>query len=39
MPLYHPDVRAWEVLDAQGRHIALFFGDYFARLPSTAAPG
>ncbi|MGB8394450.1 MAG: M3 family metallopeptidase, partial [Pseudolabrys sp.] len=31
MPLYHPDARAWEVLDAQGRHIALFIGDYFAR--------
>ncbi|MGC2437875.1 MAG: M3 family metallopeptidase [Pseudolabrys sp.] len=31
MPLYHPDARAWEVMDAQGRHIALFIGDYFAR--------
>ena len=31
VPLYHPDVRAWEVKDADGRHVGLFFGDYFAR--------
>ncbi|MFN3656897.1 MAG: M3 family metallopeptidase [Pseudolabrys sp.] len=31
VPLYHPDARAWEVKDAQGRHVALFVGDYFAR--------
>jgi peptidyl-dipeptidase Dcp len=31
VPVWHPDVRAWEVRDAQGRHVALFFGDYFAR--------
>ncbi len=30
-PLYHPDARAWDVTDAQGRHVALFVGDYFAR--------
>ena len=30
-PLYHPDARSWDVTDAQGRHIALFIGDYFAR--------
>jgi peptidyl-dipeptidase Dcp len=29
--LYHPDARAWKVTDAQGRHVALFIGDYFAR--------
>jgi peptidyl-dipeptidase Dcp len=29
--LYHPDVRAWEVTDAKGDHVALFLGDYFAR--------
>lgn len=28
--LYHPDVRAWEVT-RDGRHLALFLGDYFAR--------
>jgi peptidyl-dipeptidase Dcp len=31
IPAWHPDVRAWEVRDAQGRHRGLFFGDYFAR--------
>jgi peptidyl-dipeptidase Dcp len=31
IPRYHPDVRAWEVTDADGRHVGLFFGDYFAR--------
>ncbi|MGB9297850.1 MAG: M3 family metallopeptidase [Pseudolabrys sp.] len=31
VPLYHPDARAWDVMDAQGRHLALFIGDYFAR--------
>jgi peptidyl-dipeptidase Dcp len=34
VPVYHPDVRVWEVTDASGRHVALFLGDYFAR-PST----
>ena len=28
---WHPDVRTWEVTDSAGRHVALFFGDYFAR--------
>jgi peptidyl-dipeptidase Dcp len=28
---YHPDVRVFEVLDAQGGHVGLFLGDYFAR--------
>ncbi|SHI92495.1 peptidyl-dipeptidase Dcp . Metallo peptidase. MEROPS family M03A [Palleronia salina] len=30
VPLYHPDVRAWEVT-RDGRHMAIFLGDYFAR--------
>ena len=30
LPLYHPDVRAWEVT-RNGRHMAVFMGDYFAR--------
>ncbi|MCU4654424.1 M3 family metallopeptidase [Roseibacterium sp. SDUM158016] len=28
--LYHPDARAWEVT-RNGRHMAVFVGDYFAR--------
>jgi peptidyl-dipeptidase Dcp len=31
VPLYHPDARAFEVTDAQGHHVGLFIGDYFAR--------
>jgi peptidyl-dipeptidase Dcp len=31
VPVYHPDVRVWEVNDAEGRHVGLFLGDYFAR--------
>jgi peptidyl-dipeptidase Dcp len=31
VPLYHPEVRAWEVRDRAGRHVGLFLGDYFAR--------
>ncbi|EKS30894.1 M3 family metallopeptidase [Afipia felis] len=31
VPVWHPDVRVWEVKDASGRHKALFYGDYFAR--------
>ncbi|WP_341366968.1 M3 family metallopeptidase [Yoonia sp. BS5-3] len=29
-PVYHPDVRLWEVT-RDGAHIAVFIGDYFAR--------
>ena len=31
IPAWHPDVRVWEVRDAQGHHRGLFFGDYFSR--------
>jgi peptidyl-dipeptidase Dcp len=31
IPGWHPDVRVWEVKDRSGRHVALFYGDYFAR--------
>jgi peptidyl-dipeptidase Dcp len=31
IPVWHDDVRVWEVRDAAGRHRGLFFGDYFAR--------
>jgi peptidyl-dipeptidase Dcp len=31
VPVWHPDVRVWEVKNAQGAHQALFYGDYFAR--------
>ena len=31
LQLLHPDVRAFEVMDAKGKHVGLFLGDYFAR--------
>jgi peptidyl-dipeptidase Dcp len=31
LPLYHPDVRAWEVTDTEGRPVGLFLHDNFAR--------
>src|SRR6201988_4698485 len=31
IPVWHPDVRVWEVKDSTGKHKALFYGDYFAR--------
>jgi peptidyl-dipeptidase Dcp len=31
IPVWHPDVRAFEVLARDGRHMGIFFGDYFAR--------
>jgi peptidyl-dipeptidase Dcp len=31
LPVWHPDVRVWEVRRRDGRQVGLFFGDYFAR--------
>ncbi|WP_412495989.1 M3 family metallopeptidase [Shewanella chilikensis] len=31
LPVYHPDVKAWEMFDADGSSMAIFYGDYFAR--------
>jgi peptidyl-dipeptidase Dcp len=31
LPVYQPDVRVFEVFDADGKPLALFFGDYYAR--------
>lgn len=31
VPVYHPDVRVWEVAEADGRLIGLFYGDFFSR--------
>ena len=31
VPVWHGDVRVWEVRDQAGRHRGVFFGDYFAR--------
>jgi peptidyl-dipeptidase Dcp len=31
VPVYHPDVRVWEVGGRDGRHVGVFLGDYFGR--------
>ena len=31
VPVWHPDVRVWEVRGGDGKPVGLFFGDYFAR--------
>jgi peptidyl-dipeptidase Dcp len=31
IPVYHPDVRVFDVFDADGKQIALFYCDYFKR--------
>ena len=31
VPVWQPDVRTFEVTDASGKPVGLFFGDYFAR--------
>jgi peptidyl-dipeptidase Dcp len=31
LPVYHPDMRVFEVFDANGKHLALFYCDFFKR--------
>ena len=31
IPVYHPDVRVFEVFDADGKSMALYYGDYYSR--------
>ncbi|WP_017731901.1 M3 family metallopeptidase [Nafulsella turpanensis] len=31
VPVYHPDVKAYEVLDEQQQHLAVFYADFFPR--------
>jgi peptidyl-dipeptidase Dcp len=31
IPVWHPDVRVWQVKGTDGREVGLFYGDYFAR--------
>ncbi|MEB4675557.1 peptidyl-dipeptidase Dcp [Enterobacteriaceae bacterium G50] len=31
IPVYHPDVRVWEIFAENGEGMALFYGDFFAR--------
>jgi peptidyl-dipeptidase Dcp len=31
VPVWHPDVRVWQVRGSDGKPVGVFFGDYFAR--------
>jgi peptidyl-dipeptidase Dcp len=31
VPVYHPDVRVWEVTDGEGKHVGVWFFDPYAR--------
>jgi peptidyl-dipeptidase Dcp len=31
LPVYHPDVRVWDVFNEDGSHLAVFIGDFYAR--------
>ncbi len=31
IPVYHPEVKAYEVSDSKGKHIAVFYADFFPR--------
>ncbi|MCP4272256.1 MAG: M3 family metallopeptidase [Gammaproteobacteria bacterium] len=31
LPVYHPDVKAYELFDTKGESLAIFYTDYFAR--------
>ncbi len=31
LPVYHPDVRVFDIFDRDGAQLALFYGDFFAR--------
>ncbi|MEZ6088188.1 MAG: M3 family metallopeptidase, partial [Pirellulaceae bacterium] len=31
VPVFHPDVRVWEVTDAEGKHVGLWYLDPYAR--------
>ena len=31
LPVYHPDVRVFDVIDGDGKLLALFYGDFFKR--------
>jgi peptidyl-dipeptidase Dcp len=38
IPVYHPDVRVFEVTDADGKPLALFYCDYFKRDNKNGGP-
>lgn len=39
IPVYHPDVRVWEIFDSDGVGMALFYGDFSRGTRKAAARG
>lgn len=39
IPVYHPDVKAYEVFDEDGSYLAVFYADFHPRKESTMARG
>ncbi len=39
IPIYHPEVKVFEVKEADGRSIGILYTDYFPRPSKQAAPG
>lgn len=39
LPLPHPEALAFEVKDADGKHIGIYYADYFHGPVKAAAPG
>ena len=39
IPVYHPDVRVWEIFDHTGEGMALFYGDFSRVIPKRAVRG
>ncbi len=37
-PVWHPDVRTYDMHDEQGTHVASFYADWFPAKASAAAP-
>lgn len=39
IPVYHPDVKAYEVFDKDGSYLAVFYADFHPRKVNKAVPG
>jgi len=39
IPVYHPEVKTWEVIDNDGTFLAVLYIDYFPRPGRTVVPG
>ncbi len=39
LPVYHPDVRVYDVFDANGKQLAIFIADMYARKSKRGVRG